>query len=94
VRKFIQLCGRLRSGGIQFQASPGKKKFTRPHLNRKKLILVVYTCHTRYGSKSKIGRWWSRPVWTERDPISKITRAKSDGVVAELLGYCLGRMKF
>jgi hypothetical protein len=37
-----KLLGRLRSGRLWFQASPGKKKFLRLNLNRKKLGVVAY----------------------------------------------------
>jgi hypothetical protein len=40
-------------GGSWFQASLGKKKFTRSHLNRKMLSMVVYACHPSYSEIHK-----------------------------------------
>jgi hypothetical protein len=34
-----------------------KKKFMRPHLNRKKLGVVMCICHLSYSGKNKIGGW-------------------------------------
>jgi hypothetical protein len=53
--------------------------FVRPHLNRKKLGVVVHICHPSNCRKPK-----TRPVWGKKeDPISKITRAKRAGGVAQ-----------
>jgi hypothetical protein len=35
------------------------EKFARLHLNRKKLGMVVNTCHLSYGRKHETGRLWS-----------------------------------
>jgi hypothetical protein len=45
---------RLRVGGLRFQASLGKK-FMRPHLNRKKLGVVLCPCHHSCCGNSEIG---------------------------------------
>jgi hypothetical protein len=61
------------------------KRFARPYL-RKKLGVVVHTCPTSYLRKAKIGGSWSRQAWAEKwDPISKITRAKRAGGVAQVI---------
>jgi hypothetical protein len=66
---------------IRFQPSLGK--FMRPHLNSKKLGMVTCTCPLSYDVKHKIGRPQSRPVQAERDPISKITKTKRTGGMAQ-----------
>jgi hypothetical protein len=45
---------------IEFQASL-TKKFTRPHLNGKKLKMAVCSCHPSNGEKCKVGGSQSRP---------------------------------
>jgi hypothetical protein len=39
--------------GIAVQGQPGKKRFARPHLNRKKLGMVGHACHPSDGRKCK-----------------------------------------
>jgi hypothetical protein len=57
--------------------APRQRKFVRPHFNGKKLSAVVHACHPSNSKNLKIGRSWSTLVWAkEREPISKITRAK------------------
>jgi hypothetical protein len=65
---------RVRYRGLWLQAS-WSKKFMRPHLNRKKLCKVVYTCHPGYGGKHKIGGSWSR--WKAR-PYFQNNQSKKD----------------
>jgi hypothetical protein len=50
------------------------KKVVRPHLKRKKLDMVVRTCHPSNHRKHKIGGSWSRLAWAKS--VSKIARAK------------------
>jgi hypothetical protein len=45
---------RLRLGELGFKVSPGKK-FVRPHLNGKKLGMVVQAYHPSDDGKPKIG---------------------------------------
>jgi hypothetical protein len=55
----------------------------------KKLDMVAHTCHPSEQGKHKIGRLWSRLAWAKREtPISKITRVKRAGRVAQMVG-CL-----
>jgi hypothetical protein len=55
-----QLLGRLRLGRSQFRPAQAKM-FVRPHLNGKKLGMVVLACHPSYGKKHNIGRQY--PCW-------------------------------
>jgi hypothetical protein len=77
-----KLPGRLRSGRIA-QASPGKKKIVRPHLNGKKA--------GRGGaclSSQQWGEAYNRPAWAKKkkqDHIFKITRAKKAGGVVQII---------
>jgi hypothetical protein len=51
-----KLCGRLRSGGSWFQATPSKKVFetiTQQKKKKKKLGVVECTCHSSYRRKLK-----------------------------------------
>jgi hypothetical protein len=41
------LTRRWRLGGSRFKANPGKK-LERPHLNQKKLAVIVHTCHSSH----------------------------------------------
>jgi hypothetical protein len=72
----------LRSGRIA-QASPGKKKIVRPHLNGKKA--------GRGGaclSSQQWGEAYNRPAWAKKkkqDHIFKITRAKKAGGVVQII---------
>jgi hypothetical protein len=50
--------------------------------------MVVYAYHLRCGRKFKIGDWWSRQSREKRRPISKITRAKRIGGMAQAVA-CL-----
>jgi hypothetical protein len=47
-------------GSVSVQA--GQKSFRDPHLNGKKLDVVVCTCHPIYSGKCKIGSWsaWAK----------------------------------
>jgi hypothetical protein len=56
-------------GRTEVQASLGKK-FVRPHLNGIKLGMVVCACHPSENEKHKIGRSWSRPIWTKNETLS------------------------
>jgi hypothetical protein len=50
----------------------------------RKLGLVMHTVHPNYNEKPKIGGLWSRTAWAiKQDPISKITRVKRAGGIAE-----------
>jgi hypothetical protein len=51
-------------GRSPFQASLGKK-FTRPHLNIKKVDVVVCACHPSYRGKYKIKRSRSGLAWAK-----------------------------
>jgi hypothetical protein len=42
-------------GRPRFQPSPVQNSFTSPHLNGKKLCVVVHICHPSYNRNSKIG---------------------------------------
>jgi hypothetical protein len=66
------------------------KRFLRPHLNRKKLGMVVCTCHPSEDRKHKIGGSWFRLTWAKSKTISKITKAK--GLEAQLT--CLASLKY
>jgi hypothetical protein len=50
---------------VQGQAKP-KKKVHGPHLNRKKLGMVVCVSNVSYGRKLKIGRSQSRQAWAKK----------------------------
>jgi hypothetical protein len=58
---------RLTLGGSWFQASLGKK-FSRLHLNGKRLDVVAGACHPSYSKKLNIGGSWSRPAWAKVRP--------------------------
>jgi hypothetical protein len=61
------------------------KKFTRLHLNTRKLCVMTRSSQHTYGEKLKIGGSQSRPARTkEGGPISKITRTKRTGVWVKL----------
>jgi hypothetical protein len=47
------LLGRLRSGGLQFEARMGRE-FLRPFLNQK-LGMVVYVCHPKLHGRLRSG---------------------------------------
>jgi hypothetical protein len=58
------------------QATLDNIKFMTPHLNRKKVSMVVCTCYLSYGGKHKLED--VSPGWPDvkkQDLISKITRA-------------------
>jgi hypothetical protein len=42
----------------------------RPHLNRKKLSLVAYTCHGSNSKKYKIGGSGARLAWVNSETLS------------------------
>jgi hypothetical protein len=44
--------------------------FARPHLNGKKLGMVVCACHPNNNRKHKIGEWWSRLAWAKSETLS------------------------
>jgi hypothetical protein len=68
----------------QFKASTDKKKFSRPHLKRKKLGMVACACHSSDSWKCKIGGSWVQAGLGEKwDCISKITTAKRVWGVAQ-----------
>jgi hypothetical protein len=69
-------------GGSQFEASLGKN-LLRPHLNGKKLEVVARACHHIYGRKYKIRITVQSGLGKKQDPISKITRAKRAGGMAQ-----------
>jgi hypothetical protein len=52
------------------RSRPHTKKFVRPHLNRKKLGMVLYTCHPRDGRKPEIGRLQSPSTWAKSKTLS------------------------
>jgi hypothetical protein len=49
---------------------PGQK-FTRPHLNRKKLGMVAHTCHPNYSVKNEIGGSRSRWALAKNETLSQ-----------------------
>jgi hypothetical protein len=49
-----------------------------PHLNGEKLGVGACACHLREDEYLKIGGLWSRLLWAEKDPASKLTKIKSD----------------
>jgi hypothetical protein len=57
---------RLRLGESGFQAA-WAKNFARPHLNRKKLGMVAYTCYPSYGGRHKIGESQGRLDWVKSE---------------------------
>jgi hypothetical protein len=59
----------------------------RPHLNGKKLDVVVHACHLSKGGKHKTGRSWSRSAWSKSETPSKITRAKRAGGMAQAVKH-------
>jgi hypothetical protein len=72
------LHGRLRSGGEQFYASPGKK-LLRPHLKGKKLGVVACACHLSNARKILV----QAGLGQKQDLIFKIARAKRASRVAQ-----------
>jgi hypothetical protein len=53
-------------GGKDYISRPARaKKFVRPHLNGKKLGVVVCTCHPSDGRRLKIGGSWSSLPWAK-----------------------------
>jgi hypothetical protein len=76
----LKLCRRLRLGASQFQASPEEKMFARPHLNGKKLGMVVSAYHLSHRAMCKIGGFWSRLAWvkseTHQKQINKQTKQR------------------
>jgi hypothetical protein len=61
----------------------------RPYLNRKKLDVVTHVCHPTYGRKHKIeisSTMVQASLEKKQDPISKITRSKRVGGVAQIVG--------
>jgi hypothetical protein len=54
---------------LKFQAS-WVKTFARPHLNGRKLGVVVYIYYTSNGGKLKTERSRFRPVWTKIKTLS------------------------
>jgi hypothetical protein len=57
----------------------GPKMFVRLHLYRKKLDMVVYTCHLSEGGKHKIGELQSRPAWAKSKTLPPGWRPGSSG---------------
>jgi hypothetical protein len=67
---------------IKVPGQPGqKKKFRRPHLNRKKLHMVVHSFHPSYGGKSKIKGLQFRLTWVKSENLSDNQRKRAGGVV-------------
>jgi hypothetical protein len=64
-----QLCGKLRSGGLWFQAITGKTVCETPS-QQKIAGMVSHTYSLSYGGKHKIGRLQSRWVWAESETLS------------------------
>jgi hypothetical protein len=62
-----KLLGRLRKGGLWFQASLGKK--VGESLSGKKLGVVVCNCHPSNSRKHKIGESPSRLVWVKDETL-------------------------
>jgi hypothetical protein len=60
---------RLRSGGLQFQASLDKKVHETSS-NRKKLDVVVCAYNLSYGGKCKIGGLQFNPTWAKSEILS------------------------
>jgi hypothetical protein len=48
---------------------------------------MAHSCHPSKGRRHKIGGAQSRPIWTKKkkDPISKTTRAKRVGGMAQVV---------
>jgi hypothetical protein len=85
-----QLCRMLTSGGYRFQVSPGKVCETPyPAISRGKTGhsgTYLLICHPNYSMKCKISQFKS--TWAEKwDPISKITRAKKAGGMAQVVEW-------
>jgi hypothetical protein len=51
------------------------------------LDVVMHTCHPRCGGKCTVGQSQSRPVWVKSQTISKITRVKRAGSVAQVVEF-------
>jgi hypothetical protein len=74
---------KIRRIGVPVQE---KKKFVRPHVNVENLSIVACACHPSDNRKSKIGGSKLKPAWAKSEtPISKITRAKRTGGVAQVV---------
>jgi hypothetical protein len=62
------------------------KMFARAYLNGKKAGMVMYACYLSDSGNFKIGELQFKSVWAKNgDPISKISRAKRTGDMAQEL---------
>jgi hypothetical protein len=61
--------------GLLVPGQSRQKKIAIPHLNGKKLGLVMHPFHSSKGGKHKIEGSWSRVTWA-KDHMSKINRTK------------------
>jgi hypothetical protein len=76
-----------------FPGHPGQKKFARPHLQKSLawwcVSVIPVTIHIM-----KKDHAWSMPTWTKKwDPVSKITRAKRIGGIAQAVEYLPSKCK-
>jgi hypothetical protein len=66
---------------------PGQPRqtFVRHNLSEKNLGVVVHACHPSDGGKHKIGELLSSALWVKSETISKITRSKRAGGLAQAI---------
>jgi hypothetical protein len=68
---------------LQFQVNLGKNVQETP-FRQKKVSMVVHACHPNYMWEVEVGELQSRPAGKKQNPISKVTRAKRVGGVAQV----------
>jgi hypothetical protein len=72
----LQLLGRLRSGGSQFQ-DIWAEKFVRHHLNEKKMGMLAHVFHPSNVGKHKIGKSQSRLAWAKIETLCQNNQSKN-----------------
>jgi hypothetical protein len=71
----------------RLKASPGKTFQDSISMKKQiiKLVVVAHTCHSKGGRKYKIEDHSPEQLGKKRDPISNLARAKSVGVIAQVV---------
>jgi hypothetical protein len=57
-------------GKIMISGQCGKKSLCDPISTRKKLGIMVLTCHPSVGGNLKIGGSWFKPAWVKSETLS------------------------